>query len=105
MTRSLVRNLALVALAASCSGCIAGRLVGGMLQNEEYQKKVEVLAEYDGLQDRSVAVLVQADLATLYEHPGLIQAISNNVAGRIQEHVAGARVVDPRLVVDWQMRT
>jgi len=42
-----------------------GNLLGGMAQNAEYQRLIQVLPEYDGLEDKSVAVIVNTDLSTL----------------------------------------
>ena len=90
---------------ATISGCEAGLLVGGMMQNYEYQKLIQVLPQYSDLENRSVAVVVDADLATLYEYPDLVETIANGVAGRIQRDVPGARVMHPRAVMAWQYST
>ncbi len=95
-------------LAASGSmlgGCEAGYLFGGMAQNYEYSKLIEVLSKYEGLENKSVAVIVQSDMATMYEHPALEYSIAIGVAGRIQKEVPGVRVVDPRRVHTWKFRT
>lgn len=86
-------------------GCELGHLVGGMAQNYEYSKLVETHAVYDGLENQTVAVLVDADLATLYEHPEVAITVSTNVAHRIQTNVTGAKVLSPQIVADWQFRT
>jgi hypothetical protein len=86
-------------------GCALGKLVGGMAQNYEYQKKIEVLPRYAGLENRSIAVLVEADLSTLYEHPTLVATITDNVSRRIAREVPGARVVPTQMVLQWQYRT
>lgn len=86
-------------------GCEAGYLLGGMAQNFEYSKQIEVLSKYEGLENKTVAVIVQSDLATTYEHPDLEYSIAVGVAGRIQKEVPGVRVVDPRRVHTWKFRT
>lgn len=86
-------------------GCAAGKLAGAMLQADEYQKKIEVNPKYAGLENKTVAVLVDADLSTLYEHPGLVANIAGGVSARVQRHVPGARVLAPNAVIDWQYRT
>lgn len=65
-------------------------------------KKIEVPAEYMGLEGRTVAVVVHAERATLEEFPKVASIIANNVAGRLQATVADIRVRDPRNVVAWQ---
>jgi hypothetical protein len=100
--------IALLLLApALLAGCEIGQLIGGMLQNEEYQRKITVPTEYEGLADRTTAVVVVADLSTLYEHPDLTAKIAGGVSARLAHHVPGLanRVLDPRIVVNWQYRT
>ena len=52
------------------AGCEVFPLVGGMAQNFEYQKLVEVHAQYPGLEGKKVAVLVSTDYAVLYDSSG-----------------------------------
>ncbi|TVQ50914.1 MAG: hypothetical protein EA377_13620 [Phycisphaerales bacterium] len=95
----------LVAIVLCHAGCGVAQLVGGMAQNYEYEKKVQRFAEYDDLEGRSVAVVVDADMATLYEHPHVIRHISENVAGRLNQNVPDIRVMNPQNVLVWQHRT
>ena len=98
--------LGLLALAGSTlGGCEAAYLFGGMAQNFEYAKQIEVLSKYEGLENQTVAVIVQSDMATMYENPDLEYSIAIGVAGRIQKEVPGVRVVDPRRVHTWKFRT
>ncbi|MCH7551608.1 MAG: hypothetical protein IIA35_07925 [Proteobacteria bacterium] len=76
-----------------------------MAQNYEYQKRIEVLPQYSGLENQTVAVLVEADLSTLYEHPDTVAKIAGGVVGRIRRDVPSAQVVDPGMVINWQYRT
>ena len=85
-------------------GCEAASLLGGMAQNFEYSKQIEVLSKYEGLENQTVAVLVQCDMATMYENPDLELMIAMGVAGRIQNQVPGVEVVDPRRVHTWKYR-
>jgi hypothetical protein len=102
---ALAACCAMMILLVSAGGCNVGRLFGGMAQNFEYQKKIEVLPKYDGLQNRTVAVLVEADLSTLYEHPTLVATITDNVSRRIARQVPGARLLPSQVVLQWQYRT
>ncbi len=98
--------LGLLALAGSMlGGCEAGYLFGGMAQNYEYSLQIEVLSEYEGLENKSVAVIVQSDMATMYEYPDLELKIAVGVAGRIQRDVPGVKVVNPTRVHTWKFRT
>ncbi|MHC4447455.1 MAG: hypothetical protein ACYSXF_06715, partial [Planctomycetota bacterium] len=103
--RALAAALSVAAMIIAGGGCALGKLVGGMAQNYEYSKLKEVLPKYDGLEDRKVAVLVEADLATLYEYPDLVATVSVNVARQLAKNVPGVRVMPPEYVIDWQYRT
>ncbi|MCZ6836630.1 MAG: hypothetical protein O7G85_12710 [Planctomycetota bacterium] len=107
MKRYIIGAFALL-VTMSCMGvpgCGIVPLIGGMAQNYEYQKLVEVLAEYEGLQDQRVAVLVNADMSTLYEYPLLSRQLSGGLAVRIQQTVPGVRVMNPDAVLAWQFNT
>ncbi|NEQ54635.1 MAG: hypothetical protein F6K11_31635 [Leptolyngbya sp. SIO3F4] len=97
--------IACAAAGATLTGCQLWALAGGAAQNFEYQKKIEVLAEYQGLQDKKVAILIDMDPALSYEFAGLDFTIADMCARRIAENVPGALVVNPRYVIDWQYRT
>jgi hypothetical protein len=90
--------------ALSIGGCAIGGAVGAMAQEFEYQKRVEVPAQYD-LRNTSVAVVVHADLATLYEFPSLTADVGGVVASLIKQHVPGVTVMNPQYVSVWQQRT
>ena len=101
-TRILAGLLALASLASA--GCIAGT-VGAIGQQIERGKKLDVPAAYDGLEGKTVAVIVNADYATLHEHPSVVGMVTANVAVRIAQFVKGASVLPPGEVLDWQYRT
>ncbi|MHC4273564.1 MAG: hypothetical protein ACYSUR_07830 [Planctomycetota bacterium] len=86
-------------------GCGIERLIGGMAQNYEYQKLIEVHPRYPDLENKVVAVLVDVDMGTLYEHPDVMLTIATNVAREIQINVPGARVIAPDYIAEWQFRT
>ena len=99
------RLIVLASLYVVLGGCAVGKLVGGMAQNFEYQKIKEVHAAYAGLENHSVAVVVDADMFTLYEHPEVAISVGANVARRLQAQVPGIRVMSPTRVAEWQFRT
>lgn len=107
-TRSIRVLLALAALVAAgptLGGCQVAYLIGGMMQNEEYQKQIQVLPKYEDLSGRSVAVIVDADLSVLYDHPQLIEAVTSGVSLRIGRDVPDVRVANPGQIIAWQWRT
>jgi len=101
---ALIAASGLLGFALVASGCVAGA-IGALGEQIERGKKLDVPAEYDGLEDRSVAVIVNADYATLVEHPEVVGQITANVAVRIARHVKGVTVLPPGEVLQWQYRT
>ncbi len=104
MTRSRAAIAVLLA-APVLPGCAVGHLIGGMAQNYEYSKLVEVHPVYEGLENKRIAVLVDVDMATAWEHPEVSINVSTNVAHQIHANVEGAQVLSPQIVTDWQYRT
>jgi hypothetical protein len=92
-------------LACAGAGCAVTSLIGGMAQNYEYSKQVVVEPSYNGLEQKSVAVLVDLDMTTRYEHPDVEMTIATRVAQLIQRNVPGVKVVSPRSVAEWQFKT
>lgn len=102
---SVAPLLALLAASLAGGGCQVMGMVAAVSGQLERAKKIEVLAEYEGLRHRSVAVVVQSDLSLLYEHPTVAPNVAANLAARISAEVEGARVLDPRAVLQWQWQT
>ena len=103
-TTSRAAAAVLLAGMLASAGCIAGA-VGAIGQQIERGKKLEVPAAYDGLEGRTCAVIVNADYATLVEHPSVVKNITANVAVRIAKHVKDATVLPPATVLTWQYKT
>lgn len=97
--------LAVLAGASALGGCAVGKLAGAMMQNYEYTKLVEVHPVYSGLENRTVAVIVDVDLATLYEYPDVAMTLAANISRRLQDNVPGITVLSPAVVSQWQFRT
>ena len=95
---------AMIVSALQLPGCIAGA-VGALGQQIERGKKLDVPAAYDGLEGKACAVVVNADYATLVEHPGVVANITANLAARIRMYVRNATVLPPATVLNWQDRT
>jgi len=87
------------------AGCAAINAFGGLAQNFEYQKEIEVLAQYAGLEHRTVAILVDSDLALRYERPSLVPELTVNLARAIGRNVPGIRIMSPAYVLQWQYET
>ena len=77
----------------------------GAAQNFEYQKLIEVLPRYDGLEHHSVAVLVDAPLDLQYTKPELLDQVSGGMMSRLQEHVPNIKMLHPMQVRNWQFTT
>jgi hypothetical protein len=109
MDLMLGRVLIAVAVAAASTlltGCEIARLGGAMAQANEDQKLVEVLPKYDGLPGHTVAVIVDADMSTLYEYPYLVAKLTNEVSAQISKFVPECKGVQPpSAVINWQYRT
>ncbi|MBT4766764.1 MAG: hypothetical protein HOO04_00205 [Phycisphaerae bacterium] len=77
----------------------------GAAQNFEYQKLIEVLPRYDGLEHHSVAVLVDAPLDLQYTKPELLDQVAGGLMSRLQEHVPNIKMLHPMQVRNWQFTT
>ena len=95
----------LTALLTPGSGCQVAYLAGGMAQSFEYQKRIEVLAQYEGLEHHSVAVVVDSDLGILYQYPKLAETVSGGVGNLLAREVSGVKVLMPAYVREWQFTT
>lgn len=105
LKRFLLPVVLLALVGGGLSGCFVGELAGAIGQNIERYKKIEVLPEYYGLENKTVAVVVQCDASILYEHASVYGTIAMNVSRRIQDNVPGAKVLDYRTVMQWQYQT
>lgn len=65
-------------------------------------KIIDVKAEYLGLKDRSVAVLVWVRDYTEFNHPQARPAITRQITQRILTGVPGTTLADPDKVLKWQ---
>lgn len=86
-------------------GCAGLNLLGAMSYSYEDQKIIEVEPAYDGLEGQRVAVVVDAGLDVLYEHPNVVGHITNGISERLAREVPGIVVISPREIVQWQWRT
>lgn len=100
----IVRLALLLLTTAFLAGCAAFAAASAIGSTIEREKKIEVLAKYDGLRDKTVAVLVNADLSTLYQHPALTTNVVTNITNRIGRALKdqNVRVMRPVDVLNWQ---
>jgi len=92
----------LVVLICVCGGCelvgFAAYVIGG-----KQGDKVTVEAAYDGLDNRSVAVLVSADEYTFFEYADATAAVGREVSAQLAAHIPGVKVVNPKQIARFQI--
>lgn len=66
------------------------------------EKEVTIAPEYAGLADSTVAVVVYADMDTMYEYPRVREDLSQVVAVMLRRNVENVTVIDPGRVVRYQ---
>ncbi|MEX2671462.1 MAG: hypothetical protein WD294_05060 [Phycisphaeraceae bacterium] len=95
--------LALTAAAVLASqGCVAaGWLADGFV---DPNAEVKVPAEYLELENQRVAVLVDADLSVVFEHPLAQLEVATILSERLTDHVPGVTVRNPREIITFQQR-
>ncbi|MEM0914088.1 MAG: hypothetical protein AAGK09_05700 [Planctomycetota bacterium] len=80
---------------------LAAFFLAGCSHLDRYEK-FDVEAEYRGLEGKSIAVFVSADEFLLYRHPQVRDKVGRSIAGRLQENLAGARLMHPDAVTAYQ---
>lgn len=92
----------LLLCAAAMGGCPAVGWMAHAVSEVAPAKTVE--AEYTGLANHKVAVLVDADLGILFQHPLAQLEVTERVSQLLAANVEGITVIEPRQVVDFQQR-
>lgn len=87
----------LVLIAVGCAPL--GFLASGF---EKDTKKVQREAQYPGLVDGNVAVMVVADEYTLFHFPEAPLSVCRAVSARLADNIDSLTVMDPQLVMDYQ---
>lgn len=92
-------------------GCSIFAFGGAVKQSIEDQKLVETHPVYN-LDEQTIAVVISANLAVHYQHPGIANLIAEGVVARLakasSEGKAGVkkiRILDPSVVAHWQFNT
>jgi len=89
-----------VAAAAMTSGCNVLAWTVHVISPSRRGKTVP--AEFDGLRGHSVAVVIDADPAVLFEHRYLRVELGTLINAGLREHVKGVRPVAPQRVTRYQ---
>lgn len=87
----------LLCLVAAISGC-AGPGFGGT-ESKKYP------ADYKGLDDKTVAIVVYVDSATNFEYPSAREEISSFITQQIQTTMPRTKLVPPDMIIRWQNET
>lgn len=84
---------------AMLAGC------GWLAAADQRAKGTEMLPEYRGLEDKSVAIVVYPDLAVTNEFPAAREEISNFIEQQFKVHMPKTRLMNSRDVMRWQDET
>lgn len=109
--RKLTRALVLMGVAAGLAvqaGCIVGAAIGGMAASYEATGSSLVFAEYQGLQDKTYAVIVTAPRSIQGEYPRLVSSLTNAISNRLaasNDAVLAAGFVPGPRVLEFQYTT
>jgi hypothetical protein len=97
---SLMLCLCLLPLAGA--GCSTD-LLGVMLANGDNEQDVD--AEYTGLDNHTVAIVIFADPGVLFYYPYARNELSLLIASQMQKNLKGVRILDPSRVIGYQNDT
>ncbi|MCL2639585.1 MAG: hypothetical protein FWD53_01950 [Phycisphaerales bacterium] len=78
---------------------VASVLLGGCAERVWGKR---VIAEYDGLANKSVAIVVYIAPATIYEFPSAREDVSAFLAAQMRAKMPNVRLLDSRHVIRWQ---
>ncbi len=95
---AVTRGFMLAALLGSplfLSGC-------WLFAASEQMRGKTIAAQYTGLADKSVAVVIYTDQATTNEFPAAREEIASFLAAQMREHLPTARMLDYHEVINWQ---
>lgn len=94
-----------LALLACLSGALTGCEVAGWVANSVAgPTKLDIRAEYKGLEGKRTAVLVDADMSILYQHQMAQVEVCQLLSQRIAGNIPTAKVIDAKDVLDFQQR-
>lgn len=96
---AVVASTLLVGALGVGAGCEPIAFVAGAIDAE---KDVEFTAEYEGLNGKRVAVLVDAPLDAQYEHPTAVPRLCEYFSAGLRESCDGAQILPPNYAVAYQ---
>lgn len=99
--RQIPLLFSLILLALAASGCNWMGWTAQTLTGDGKQRS-QVTAEYRGMENKSVAVIVAASEYTLFEHPGAPVAISRAVSHQLATDIKGVKLTDPQQIAKFQ---
>jgi len=85
--------------ASLMTGC---ELAGGMMESYERTKIVDVNAEYYGLENHKVAVMIDAPMDIQYEHSRVVPALTEFITLRLASHCPGSQFLPTRAILAYQ---
>lgn len=100
--------LTLVSMLVVQTGCIVGAAIGGMAASYEATGSSLVFSEYQGLEDKTYAVIVTAPRSIQGEYPRLVSSLTNAISTRManaNETVLAAGFVPGPRVLEFQYTT
>jgi hypothetical protein len=83
----------------NCAGC------GFLAQEYQNASGTTVAAQYNGLENHSVAIVVYADDSVTFMYPQVREEISGFVADQIQKNIPTARLLDYHQMIAYQDQT
>ncbi len=95
-------GLLLLAVPLLSAGCSIPQLVGGMLESDRRNSTRTVEAVYEGLADKSFAVVVAADRSVAADYPGVVPTLTNTISERIRTRSLASGFVPPDQVLKFQ---
>lgn len=102
MTKFLTLKTGLVFLlltAVSAGGC---KQLGALIYMGMPKQTKDISAEFPGLQNHTVAIVVYCDESTQYENHEVRMTLGTTIAHQLRSHVKKIKVVDPGIVSRFQ---
>jgi len=84
------------------SGCNWIGYAANVIGDGDPAGQVNVEAQYRGLENQTVAVLVAADEYTLFEHPTAPAAVCRQVSSKLATEITGVHVLNPKQIDQFQ---
>jgi hypothetical protein len=100
--RDAIRASLGLCAATTLTGCEAAGIIAHVVTPET--KTLHVKAEYRGLENQKVAVLVDANPSLLFEQPLAQREVCEWVSEKLAANVPGIQVIAAKQVVDFQNR-